>query len=123
VRERENKIGLIARKGPGFNKNYCNIYGIVNCPTVEQVRDWYKSKNGEDLTSDVLNENFAPHSDGNWTQKISASLNDVRNAFTLSVIESALRKYKKVAVVYGASHLIMLRKSLDHSLGEPLTAR
>jgi len=119
VRERENKTDLIDRKGPDFNKNYCAIYGILNCPSVQQVKVWFKSKTGEYLTPDVPNENFAPHSDGNWTQQISASLNDVRNAFTLRVIESSLQKYKKVAVVYGASHLIMLRKSLDQSLGEP----
>jgi hypothetical protein len=120
VRENEPKKGLFNRKIPNFLTNYCRVFGVTKCPTQIEILSWYKSKMGYELTPDVSSEEVAPRHDGHLlTQKISSDVGFIRDHFTLGVIQSMLSKYKKVAVIYGASHFITLRKSFDKALGQP----
>ena len=120
VREKEEKINLFERKIPPYVSNHCQTLKIASCPKREDILKWYQSKLGQDLVVEVSNEETAPYSDGNlFTQKLSSNVGQIRDKFTLNIIQQMLQKYKKVAVVYGAGHFLTLRKSFDASLGEP----
>lgn len=120
IRAREKQSGLLERKIPPFLKHYCKIFGITQCPNLQSTLAWYRSKLGKDLTVHVHNEEVAPLSNGKlFTQVISSKIGTIRDRFTLQVIESLLHQYKKVAVIYGASHFVTLRKSFDEAFGVP----
>lgn len=120
IRQKEDAKTLLNKKGPGFLKYYCDRFLISSCPSVDQVKVWYKSKIGKQLDANVSNEDMSPRKDGDlYTHKIATSISKVRDHFTLARIEDLLRKYKKVAVVYGAGHFITLRKSFDAYFGPP----
>ncbi|MGE4234350.1 MAG: hypothetical protein AB7F43_13565 [Bacteriovoracia bacterium] len=118
IREKEEKKGLLKRKAPKFLSYYCKKFGINSCPRLSQIQAWYQSKNKSKLTSNVTTEQTAPFSDGKlFTQKISSDLGKIRDRFTLSLIQSLLNQYKSIAVIYGESHYLTLKKSLDQQLG------
>ncbi len=120
IREKENKKDLLKRKIPSYVSHYCKVFGISTCPSYDDVIKWYKTKLGRDLVPDVSNEEVAPYADGElYTQKMSSNVGFIRDHFTLKIIEQMIKKYKKVAVVYGAGHFLTLRKSFDASFGEP----
>jgi hypothetical protein len=120
VRENVPKKSLLESKIPPFLNYYCQIFKMQVCPNRADIELWYKNHSGHDLSIHVLNKEVAPLADGKLhTQKISTQIGVVRDRFTLSVIESLLKRYKKVAVIYGASHFVTLRKSFDSSLGAP----
>ncbi len=124
VREREVIKGLIERKAPPFIQYYCKLFAITDCPTLAQVRNWYQEKNGRELNTEITNNDVGPEHNGKLlTQHISSAIGDIRDKFTLNVIQELLTKYKKVAVVYGAGHFITLRKSFDEALGSPTLLR
>lgn len=120
VRQLEDKKGLLEGKVPNFLGYYCRLFSTKSCPTLLEVKDWYKEKMGHELTAEVVNEDVAPLLDSSvFTQKISSDVGYIRNHFTLNVIQQLIAKYKKVAVVYGAGHFICLRNSFDVVLGLP----
>lgn len=120
IRENEPKKDLLKRKIPIFLGQYCKIFGINECPKMNEICNWYKAKLGHDLVVDVSNEETAPVSDGKlFTQKMSSELGALRDQFTLNIIQKLILKYQKVAVIYGAGHLITLRKSFDAAFGQP----
>lgn len=121
IRQKENPIGLFERKIPPFAANYCKIFEITKCPNLAEIKQWYKSNNGRDLKANISNEETAPVSDSKvFTQGISAAVGHLRDRYTLKVIQNMLIKYKRVAVVYGASHFTTLRKSFERHFGSPL---
>lgn len=120
VRQKESITDLFSRKIPSFIDHYCKVFVIQDCPSLKTTKAWYKSKLGYDLTTDVSKMETAPLSDGKlFTQTLSSHVGYVRDHFTLNIIEKLLHQYKKVAVIYGASHFKTLRQSFDVSLGEP----
>ena len=120
VREKENKDNLLERKAPSFIAHYCKIFSSVTCPRLEKIKQWYFKHAKHELTADVSTEEVAPISDGSlFLQRISSDVGYVRDHFTLKIINQFLKKYKKLAVIYGAGHFITLRKSFDHALGNP----
>ena len=120
IREKEDKKNLVEHKGPFFLSSYCKIFGIKKCPNLTAIKAWYKNHSGHQLGSNVTNEEVAPVNSGAlFTQKISSDVDHIRDRFTLAVIQELMNKYHKVAVVYGASHFITLRKSFDAAFGEP----
>ncbi len=120
VREHGNTKGLIERHEPNFTKNNCKMFSVSDCPDLANLKAWYLEKNGRELNTDITNDELGPYHDGRlFTQRISSAVGDVRDKFTLRVIESLLRKYKRVAVIYGAGHFITLRKSFDAYFGPP----
>jgi 6-pyruvoyl-tetrahydropterin synthase len=120
VREKLDKKTLLKKKIPPFLTHYCKIFSVRSCPTSEEVMKWYKTKLGHELVPEVSNEEVAPYSDGTlYTQKISSDVGYLRDHFTLNLIQEALRKHKRVAVIYGAGHYLTLRKSFDEAFGDP----
>lgn len=120
VREKQDKTGLLERNAPKFINIYCKEFGLQFCPSLKDVRSWYKNKMGHDLTPDVKNEEISPFAEGTLiTQKISSATGDIRDRYTLNILQRKLAKYKRVAVVYGSGHFVTLRKSLDEAFGPP----
>jgi hypothetical protein len=121
VRQTDKKDDLIRKKVPGFLAHYCHLFSIrYNCTKLNDVMAWYKrNKNDEELTIDISSEELAPYSDGELlTQKISSEIGQIRDKFTLNVIEKLLEKYKKVAVIYGSGHFVTLRKSFEEQFSD-----
>lgn len=105
---------------PKFINIYCKAFPLRPCPSLRDLRSWYKTRTGHELTVDISAEDVAPKSDSAlFLQKISAAVGDVRDRFTLNVLQKTLNKYKRVAVVYGSGHFVTLRKSLDKAFGRP----
>ena len=123
IRNHEARDGLIERNAPNFLKYYCKILGIdqAQCPSLAVLKVWHREKNGKDLDENITTEDVAPNPDGRYfNNKISAATGPIRDLFTLKIIEDSLKKYRRVAVVYGASHYLTLRKSFETSMGLPL---
>lgn len=120
VREKLPQNTLFKKKIPPFLAHYCKVFSVHSCPGSDEIMKWYKTKLGHDLVTDVSSEEVAPYSDGTlYTQKISSDVGFIRDHFTLKLIQEMLKKHKRVAVIYGASHFLTLRKSLDDAFGEP----
>lgn len=123
VREKENFNELIEKKGPLYIAHYCKSFGIeqTKCPTLDKIKVWYESNAGKKLSIKVDTEEVAPiHGSPLFTHKISSAIGAIRDRFTLNLIGTYLLKYKRVAVVYGGSHYLTLRKSIEQSLGVPI---
>jgi len=119
IRENENPQGLIDRRAPTFMSHYCRLFSLQKCPSLDEVKEWYKIKNGHVLSYEITNNELSPEHDGKlFTQKIASAVGDCRDQFTLKVIDGLLKKYKRVAVIYGAGHYMTLRKSFDFAMGE-----
>jgi len=120
IRDKEDTEGLLERKAPQFLSFYYQAFDSATRPTLPDITKWYRTKLGRELGPDVSNEEVAPLSDGNLlTQKISSDVGNIRDHFTLALIEKMLKEHKRIAVIYGASHFVTLRKSLDSGLGTP----
>lgn len=120
IRQKERLDGLLERKGPGLINQFCIDFEInhTQCPSLSQLKKWYFTKNGKELNTKVTSEDVAPQIDGKlFTHKISSSINNIRDRYTLEIIYAALIKYKKVAIIYGSSHYLTLKKSIESSMG------
>ncbi|MCB0350038.1 MAG: hypothetical protein KDD38_02570 [Bdellovibrionales bacterium] len=120
VREKENRKDLITKKGLNFITHYCKVFEIpeTSCPSLNEIKTWYKTKTGKTLTSDLNTEDVAPiYSSPLFLHQISSSIGTIRDRFTLDIIQQLLAKHKRVAVVYGGSHYITLKKSFEKSMG------
>ncbi|MNL60313.1 hypothetical protein D3C87_1841120 [compost metagenome] len=107
--------------GPPFIENYCRIFATPKCPTLAELLVWYKNQSGHDLSVNISNQESAPYKNGKLlTQRMSADLGQLRDKFTLGIIEKLLSRYKEVAVIYGSGHFFTLRKSFEASLGKPI---
>lgn len=122
IRQKEERADLLEKKAPAFIAHYCKTFEIESkkCPTLGQIKEWYQKKNNKNLGLVVTTEDVAPRVDGSlFTHKISSSIGSIRDRFTLELIQTSLRKYKRVAVIYGGSHYMTLRKSLESSMRPP----
>lgn len=124
VREEKSKSGLIDREGLTFTANNCRNFGLQapdkKCPELAELKAWYQQQFGRPLSLDVLNSDFEPLPDGKLkTQRMAAAVARVRDRYTLERVQDLLRRYKNVAVIYGAGHFIALRRSFDEAFGPP----
>jgi hypothetical protein len=120
LREKQDQNGLLERNAPHFIKNYCKEFPVTPCPNLRELRAWFKAKMNRELGADIINAEVDPIADGKLlTQRMASAVSDVRDKYTLNIIEDLLREYKQVAVVYGSGHFVTLRKSLDAALGTP----
>lgn len=123
LRDESNPIRLIDKRGPSFIRHYCKVFGIdqTNCPNLDTVSVWYEKNSGRKLSAKVDTEEVAPiHGSPIFTHRISAAIGSIRDRYTLSLIEAYMLKHKRVAVIYGGSHYLTLRKSIEKSLGKPV---
>lgn len=120
VRQSENKITLLKSKAPEFLSRYCKRLEIAvsDCPALAEISAWYEKHTKKKLTVDIDTEEVAPLSNSSLhTHKISAAIGAIRDRYTLAIVEALIEQHKRVAVVYGASHYLTLKKSFETSLG------
>lgn len=119
---REGKLKkktLMASSIP-YLSNVCKRLDVKQCPSFQEVKEWYLLKMKTSLTENVDGQSVAPDlASSIYTQRISGEIGKVRDAYTLSIIERLLQEYKSVIVVYGASHFMTLRLALESFLGKP----
>jgi hypothetical protein len=107
-------------KAPKYILSKCKSFGIEQsaCPNLDVLKNWYQAKTGKKLGPEVRPSDVAPNFQSPlFLHKISSDNDIIRNQFTLNVIEELLRKYKRVAVVYGGAHYTSLKDSIEASMG------
>ncbi|GFE79515.1 hypothetical protein GCM10011487_15150 [Steroidobacter agaridevorans] len=81
---------------------------------------WYERTNGKPFDASFTLEEGGPLADGRYaTNKISEAIGRVRDEFLLEIIARHLNARDNVLVVFGESHLMMLRPALSSMLGPP----
>jgi hypothetical protein len=81
---------------------------------------WYTQLNHKTLGVAFDPVEAGPLADGPYaSNKISALISRARDGFLLTVIASHLNARENIIVVFGASHLMILRPALDTMLGRP----
>ena len=85
--------------------------------------DWYQRINGKPIGADFDTEEVGPLVPGRHkTNQIAASIGHQRDSFLLSIIAERLNADQTTMVVFGGSHLMILRSALDAMLGAPCYA-
>jgi hypothetical protein len=123
IRQKKAPAEMLKKDAPQFLKHYCKDFEVppTNCPDLAAIKLWYRAKMNKELTPERINDEVAPiYGSTIFTQKISSAVGDIRDRFTLNLIQTYLKKYKRVAVIYGKSHYITLRKSIDAAMGPPV---
>lgn len=86
----------------------------------ESWAQWYEQTNGKAFDSSFTVEEGGPLADGRYaTNKISVAIAQVRDEFLLEIITQHLNARESVLVVFGESHLMLLRSALSSMLGPP----
>src|SRR5262249_18611347 len=81
---------------------------------------WYAGTNHKEFGVAFDPEETGPLSDGAFeSNRIAAAISRSRDAFLLEIIAQHLNANERVMVVFGESHLMVLRPALDHMLGAP----
>lgn len=120
TREKDQSKDLLEQKAPKYILNKCKSFGLDQsaCPNLEALKNWFQIKTGRQLGPDVRPSDVAPDFQSPlFLHKLSSDNDILRNQFTLNVIEELLRKYNRVAVVYGGAHYTSLKGSIDASMG------
>lgn len=89
-------------------------------PNYTSWAQWYERTNGKTFGASFQLEETAPLADGGYTSnKISEAIGRIRDEFLLELIARHLSSRERVLVVFGASHLMLLRTALSSMLGAP----
>lgn len=81
---------------------------------------WYEHTNGKPFGASFALEETGPLADGRYaTNRLSEAIGRVRDEFLLEIIERHLNARENVLVVFGQSHLMVLRSALSSMLGPP----
>lgn len=80
---------------------------------------WYSEKNGEKFDPEKIDtETSAPFENGKlFTQRISHVVGLARDRYIVEVIAKQLRKYHRVLIVIGHSHLVQQQNALEAAMG------
>lgn len=80
----------------------------------ENFKKWFAKELEKELSiSNLENQDYAPFNSGHRLNKIAYAIDTVREKNILETIEKSLNQYKRVLVVYGASHLYKHQLVLD----------
>ncbi|WP_129647570.1 hypothetical protein [Peristeroidobacter agariperforans] len=89
-------------------------------PSHASWAQWYERTNGKPFDASFTLEEGGPLANGRYaTNKIAEAIGRVRDGFLLEIIARHLNANQDVLVVFGASHLMMLRSALSSMLGPP----
>lgn len=89
-------------------------------PSYAAWAEWYERTNGKPFGATFELEETGPLADGRYgSNRIAAAISGVRDAFLLETIADRLNADDTVLVVFGGSHLMILRPALDAMLGQP----
>jgi hypothetical protein len=82
--------------------------------------EWYARTNGKVFGATFELEETGPLADGRFaSNRIAAAISRSRDAFLIHAIAERLNAGENLLVVFGGSHLMILRPSLDAMLGQP----
>lgn len=82
--------------------------------------EWYASMNKKSFGKEFEPEEAGPLSNGPYgTNRIAAAISRARDSFLVERIADHLNRGETVMVVFGASHLMIVRRVLDDMLGQP----
>ena len=119
-RLKDSSLGKLAEDALGLS---CRNYRLTpaECPSFDEVKRWYRAKNGKDFGESFDQEELTPYPGGTYfTQRLTAAITDVRNKAAVRHAEELLRKHRRLLVVYGGSHLFMQSKAFEKALGAPV---
>jgi hypothetical protein len=89
-------------------------------PDAEAWKRWYLATNHRHDLAEFDPEEAGPRTDGDFpTNRIAAEIGRARDGFLLEQIAKHLNAGEDLVVVYGGSHLMILRPALDAMLGAP----
>ena len=89
-------------------------------PSYASWARWYERTNGKPFDSSFELQETRPLADGRYaSNKLSEAIAHVRDEFLLDLISRHLNARENVLVVYGESHLMLLRPALNAMLGPP----
>jgi hypothetical protein len=93
-----------------------------NIPSFAEFKRWYQKGNKVRFSfTKIDSEVPAPLGDGKLlTQRVSAVVDEIRNAYIVSVIAELLNKFDNILVVYGGSHLASQQLAIEEMLGTPI---
>jgi hypothetical protein len=81
---------------------------------------WYADTNHKEFGAAFDPEETGPLADGIYgSNRIAAAVSRSRDSFLLEIIAQHLNAHQTVMVVFGESHLMILRPALDYMLGAP----
>jgi len=87
-------------------------------PEYNAWSEWYAQTNRKDFGVAFDPEETGPLSDGGYrSSRIAEAISHARDQFLLSIIAQHLNARENIMVVFGASHLMILRPALDSMLG------
>ena len=103
-----------------FPKFISNL-GMKSNYSFEEYNIWLKEKIGSEVSlKTIIDTEFtAPIGNGNYLQKLSNKIGLMRDQNALNVILNNLKSYKKVLVIFGASHYPIQKDVLEKYLGKP----
>ena len=85
--------------------------------------EWYTRTNGKEFGGLFELEETGPLADGRYaSNRIAAAISRSRDAFLIEAIAERLNAGQTLLVVFGGSHLMILRPALDTMLGRPCYA-
>ncbi len=89
-------------------------------PDLAAWRAWYQQTNGRPFGAAFELEEVGPRADGRYgTNRLAAAIGDARDSFLLEKIAAHMNAGENVIVVFGESHLMVLRPALDRMVGAP----
>ena len=89
-------------------------------PSYATWSEWYERTNRKPFGASFMLEETGPLADGpHGSNRIAAAISGVRDAFLLETIAERLNAGDTSLVVFGGSHLMILRPALDAMLGPP----
>jgi hypothetical protein len=123
VRERkitsaaDSTLGPLIEKDLGSNRKRLALPPnlIVNC---DEWLQWYLQINKRKSVAEFETEEVAPLADGAYpTNRIASAIGRARDGFLLELIAHHLNAKSDVIVVFGGSHLMILRPALEAMVG------
>ncbi len=89
-------------------------------PDFDTWADWYQRTNGKPIGAYFDTEEVGPLVSGRYpTNQIAAAIGRQRDSFLLGLIAERLNADQTTLVVFGGSHLMILRSALTAMLGAP----
>jgi len=100
--------------------NRCQSNPRYIMKNLSEVSNWYKLKNGEDITSqDDLLAQIVPNRNSAQTNLIAATISEIRNSRLRKIIYDNLELRDRVMAVYGIGHLLQNRRAFSaHEFAE-----
>jgi hypothetical protein len=83
---------------------------------------WYTKTNQKTFGASFEPEEAGPLADGRYgSNKIAEAISRARDEFMLNIIAQHLNAHESIMVVFGESHLMILRPALESMLGARAT--